>query len=159
MKDAWSLYCLLLVQPLISMLVHRSNAWVHTLSCPTATHDLTPIHCSHTMSINSPFVTSQKSQKGSGAPVGFINLGSPMGPLTSKSAAQQTTLQQNVRLLGQPRYLTTGQKRDLVFDWKAWPRRGRRSLLILTRLFDPEYTEPLLTALLQPTQSEPTGNN
>ena len=70
------------------------DAWVRYPSRPTATHDLTPICCSRTMSINSPFTTSQKTQKGSGAPVGFINPGSPMGPLPSKGLAQQTTLHQ-----------------------------------------------------------------
>ena len=70
------------------------DAWVCSLSRPTVTHDLAPIRRSHTMSINSPFMTSQKFQKGSRAPVGFINLGSPMGPLPSRSSAQQTALQQ-----------------------------------------------------------------
>ena len=58
-------------------------------SRPTATHDLTPIGCARETSVNNPFTTSQKSQKGSGAPVGFINLGSPMDPLPSKNSAQQ----------------------------------------------------------------------
>ena len=60
----------------------------------------------------------------------------------------------------QPEGLAKEERRSLptptrFSDRKAWPT----PLLTPTRVFDRGCTEPLLTALLQLAQSEPTGTN
>ena len=69
------------------------------------------------MSVNSPFMTSQKSKRGSGAPVGFINLGSPMDPLPCKTRPSRRR-RDNMRL-GWPRYIMIGWDNNLVPDRRA----------------------------------------
>ena len=66
----------------------------------------------HRSSNNRPFMTSQKSQRGSGAPVGFINLGSPMDPLPYKTRPSRR--RNDSTRLGRPRYTITGQDHDPV---------------------------------------------
>ena len=56
--------------------------------------------------------------------VGFINPGSLMGLLPSKSLAQQTMLRTTHNSWDGLKYLTTGQRGDPVSDWKAWPKRN-----------------------------------
>jgi len=125
------------------------NAWVGTPSRSTAAHDLTPTRSAHETSINSPFMTSQKSQKGSVASVGFINLGSPMDPLPYKKLNPVDGIANNACLSGWPRYIMTGQGNDPVPDRKDWPRWGHSPTP--TSFFDQGYVGPPLMILPRPT--------
>ena len=99
------------------------------------------------------------------------------GPTSQQRLSPADDVANDAQLLGRPKYLTTGRKSGPVSDRKARPRRGRRSLPTPThfsdrkarprrgrrslptptRFSDRGYTEPLLTALLRPARSEPTG--
>ena len=135
------------------------DAWVHTLSRPTVAHDLAPIRCSRTTSIKQPLHDFAEVPKGLRGSYQVHKTRVPDGPASQQKLGPADGITTNTRLLGRPRYLTTGRKSDPVSDRKAWPRRGRRSLLTPTRFFDREYAEPLLTALLRPTRSKPIGND
>jgi len=60
----------------------------------------------------------------------------PNGPTSQQKLGPADDITNDAQLLGQPRYLTTGRKSDLVSDRKAWPMRGRRSLLTVARFPD-----------------------
>ena len=98
--------------------------------------------------------------------VGFINLGSLMDRLPSKSLTQQTTSRTNVQPLGRPKNLTTGQNGARspptpahLSDRKAWPRRNDACFRLQPASLTGDTSKPLLTALLRLVQSEPTGTN
>ena len=46
----------------------------------------------------------------------------------SKKLGPADDVADNAQLLGWPKYLTTGQKDDPVFDRKAWPKRNNARL-------------------------------
>ena len=64
--------------------------------------------------LNRPFMASQKPQRGSGAPVGFINPMSPMDPFLYKTRPSRRC--SDSTRLGRPRYTMTGQDHDPVLD-------------------------------------------
>ena len=64
--------------------------------------------------LNNPFTASQKPQRSSGAPVGFINPGSPMDPLPCKTRPNRR--RSDSTCLAWRRYIMIGQDHDLVLD-------------------------------------------
>ena len=107
-------------------------------------------------------------KRGSGAPIGFINSGSPMDPLPCNTWPSRR--RSDSACLGRPRYTMIGQDLDPVPDRHLRPgdlvraptgRPGRGGTAVRLRpcSSDQGYAGPLLATLSRLTRSGPTRND